>query len=158
MGRFQFKKTPQGAKKSLTCSHRKILILNILKILHVYPHYLAINKFSTDFPQCTLYIHILICIKGSKCLQTAALYIYIIYIVYQKVFVRTAISFYKFAFFKRTANLYAAINNRSLSLDKNSTKLKIVEFCVFICRVQILDKLLNSMLMELVTDLVVKVD
>ena len=36
---FSFEKTFLGAKKSLTCSHRKIFTPIILKISHVYPNY-----------------------------------------------------------------------------------------------------------------------
>ena len=37
--RFIILKTSLGTKKYLTCSHRKISMLNILKILHFFPHY-----------------------------------------------------------------------------------------------------------------------
>ena len=38
-GKVLILKLSLGAKKSLMCSHRKIFMLNILKILHIYPHY-----------------------------------------------------------------------------------------------------------------------
>ena len=72
---------PGPPRKSLTCSHRKIFMLNILKISHVYPHFSGwkVNFLVEPFPQCTRYIHILIYIKGSNVLQTAiCVYIHIL--------------------------------------------------------------------------------
>ena len=69
-------------KKSLTCSHRKIFMVNLLKIWHVYPHYSGweVNFVVETFPQCSRYIYILIYIKGSKFLQTVV-YIYDLYLI-----------------------------------------------------------------------------
>ena len=46
VGRFWFWRTSLGAIKSLTFSDRKIFVVNISKILHVYPHYSG-GKFSS---------------------------------------------------------------------------------------------------------------
>ena len=91
--------------------------------MFIHITWLEINFLVTSHN--ALYIFIYWYISKGQNFANSCIYIYI---VYQKVFVRTAKSFYKFAFFKRTANLYGAINNRSLSLDKNSTKQTIIEF------------------------------
>ena len=78
-GKVFILKIVPGCKNSLTCSHRKIFLLNILNILHVYLHYTGweVNVLVGPFPQCTRYIYILIYMKGSKFWQTAVhIYIY----------------------------------------------------------------------------------
>ena len=72
VGRFLFQKTFLGAKKSSTCSHRKIFLLNILKILHVYPNYSGwMYIFSGTLPTMQLIYVYTDIYQGPKLLQTA---------------------------------------------------------------------------------------
>ena len=56
-GKVLILKIVPGRKNSLTCSHMKIFLLNILKILYLY-YYTGwkVNFLVEPFPQCTRYI------------------------------------------------------------------------------------------------------